>query len=84
MNVCVFLMSHDDVPLDPKTMKNEGFEPPIYGYITPKNEGSVGSHGVIYSHSHSLYLIGFLRGGGDSLNLPQCSLRFPNLPKRNP
>ena len=25
---------------NPKTMKNEGFTPPIYGlYITPKNEG---------------------------------------------
>ena len=28
------------LPLDPKTMKNEGFKPPIYGLvITPKNEG---------------------------------------------
>ena len=28
------------MPLDPKTMKNEGFKPPIYVVvITPKNEG---------------------------------------------
>ena len=25
-------------------------------------------------------IIGFLRGAGDSPNLPECSLRFPNLP----
>ena len=31
-----------------------------------------------------LGLIGFLRGGGDSPNLPSCSLGFPNLPGRNP
>ena len=28
-------------------MKNEGFKPSKYGlYITPKNEGNVGSHGI--------------------------------------
>ena len=26
-------------PLDPKTIKNEGLRPSIYGFITPKNEG---------------------------------------------
>ena len=32
----------------------------------------------------SIHLIGFLRGGGDSPNLPYCSLRLPDLPSRNP
>ena len=27
------------LPLDPKTMKNEGFQPPNIWVITPKNEG---------------------------------------------
>ena len=35
------------VPLDPKTMKNEGFAPQIMGELTPKNEGTVGSHGTM-------------------------------------
>ena len=33
------------MPLDPKTMKNEGFEPPIYGLL-PLKMKVVGSHGV--------------------------------------
>ena len=34
------LFSRKTLPLDPKTMKNEGFKPPIYIWvITPKNEG---------------------------------------------
>ena len=35
--------------------------------------------GVKKVASKSAQVIGFLRGGSDSPNLPQCSLRFPNL-----
>ena len=30
-------------------MKNESFTSPIYGFITPKNEGNVGFHGKMLS-----------------------------------
>ena len=33
-------------PLDPNNpWKNEGFTPPNMGFLTPKNEGNLGSHG---------------------------------------
>ena len=31
--------SNHQLPLDPKTMNNEGFRPSTKGVITPKNEG---------------------------------------------
>ena len=35
--------TQNNLPLDPKTMKHEGFNPQYMGEITPKNEGTVGS-----------------------------------------
>jgi len=36
------------LPLDPKTIKNEGFRPQNMGETTPKNEGTMGSHARTY------------------------------------
>ena len=36
------------LPLDPKTMKNEGFNPPIHGFLYPLKVKVLGSNGRHY------------------------------------
>ena len=42
------------IPLDPQTMKNEGFQPPIYG-LQPLKMKVVGSHGIL-KYIYILYI----------------------------